>query len=94
MSQSPEIDQMDEITLNYALSAVQAGVNKKEDALEKGATEEEAYTQGANQARGIVHSSGADVDDVVEHLLDRHGLIEFLLEDLLTDEEYAELVEE
>jgi len=94
MSQSPEVMEIEEASLRFALSGIKAGVNKKRSALERGATEAEAYTQGANQALGMLHSSGADEQALVEHLIDWRGLIDFALEDLLTEEEYAELVEE
>lgn len=92
MSESPETPEIEEITLKFAASAVQAGVNKKNDLLQKDATEEQAYTQGANQALGIIHSPGADEQEVIQNLLDRRGLIDLLLENFLTEEEYAELV--
>lgn len=94
MSENPEVPEIDEITLRFAASAVQAGVNKKNNLLENGVPEEEAYTQGVNQAFGIIDSSGAEEEEIVEHLLDRRGLIDFLLEELLTAEEYAELAED
>ena len=94
MSANPEVPEIDEITLKFADSAVKAGVNKKNELLEKGVPEEEAYTQGVNQAFGIIDSSGADEGEIAEHLLDRMGLIDFLLEEILTAEEYAELVED
>jgi hypothetical protein len=93
MSDTVDVTSLEEASLRYATSAIQAGVNKKEDALAKGASEDEAYGQGAAQALGIIHSSGADREQLVARLMEYYGLLDFVLQELLTDEEYAELVE-
>ena len=83
---------IDEAPLRYATSAIRAGVNKRRDAIEKGVDRESAYEQGANQAMGIIRSSGADEGVVIEHLLDQLWLTEAILEESLSEEDYARLV--
>ncbi|RYJ07758.1 hypothetical protein ELS19_19925 [Halogeometricum borinquense] len=92
MTEKIDTTDIEEASLRYATSAIQAGVNKKEDALSKGATETEAYGQGAAQALGIIYSSGADREQLVERLIEYYGLLDFVLEEILTDEEYTDLV--
>lgn len=85
---------LSEASLRYATSAIQAGLNKKESAIQQGVDENDAYGQGAAQALSMIHSSGADRDAIITRLMDMYGLLDFVLRELLTEEEYAELVEE
>lgn len=93
---SSMVETMDlsEASLRYATSAIHAGLNKKESAIQQGVDEDSAYGQGAAQALSMVYSSGADRNAIIARLVDMYGLLDFVLQDLLTDEEYAELVEE
>lgn len=89
------IDPMDlsEATLRYATSAIQAGLNKKESAVQQGVDEDDAYGQGAAQALSMIHASGADREDIITRLVDMYGLLNFVLQEILTEEEYMEFVE-
>lgn len=42
----------------------------------------------------MIYWSGADHDAIIARLVEMYGLLDFVLQELLTEEEYAELVEE
>lgn len=93
MTPKPEVMEIEEASLRFATSGIIAGVNKKRDAMRKGADSEEAHQQGASQALGNIHSSGADREEIAEHLVDQYWLLKHILREMLTEDEYAEFVE-
>lgn len=86
MSDKPNVPTVEEATLKYAISGIQAGANQKAQLMdEEGLSEQEATDRAIKQALGQIYSSGADMQEVANRVADIHGLSGAVLEALDTD---------